>query len=218
MKSALSQTLVRLTLAAYLAASGLGTGLHALFDCEHHDEHHHGLTAAFVCIATDSAGVLDAASDHIHDAENGCPVCQFHRLVQLHVVANCQFRGVAVIEMPLFVREQPAASGKRSPYSPRGPPEPAVSLAVRFDATLAGLSYEFQRQSLTTTGSATALLLCADPRLAVRVSWPVEPEHRSDARFCVRSSERVFFRELRCSALGRWRLVSRSHRIPIGRL
>ena len=119
MKSAFSLALVRLSLLAYLTTSLLGTGLHALVDCDHHEHHEHHATA----------GLAVAASDGDAHDEHDCPICQFHRLAQLHVAIDERDVGVLLVERATCVQEQPAVATVRLPYSPRGPPERAVTLA-----------------------------------------------------------------------------------------
>lgn len=126
MKAGVGKIAVWLALIAYVAISGLGTGLHALAHREH-ASHHACLDAGPGATGTalEAGGVLEAA-EHAHDGDDACPICHFQRLVQLPVGIQRPEGGVAVVPAPTVQHESPRLSPVCLPYAPRGPPDRAA--------------------------------------------------------------------------------------------
>jgi hypothetical protein len=122
MKAGVGKIAVWLALIAYVALSGLGTGLHSLV----HHEHalHVSLDAGHGATGT----ALEAGEEHADD-DDACPICHFQRLVQVPPGVDPAPRGVAVAPVPAVRHEAPGLSPVYLPYSPRGPPDRATSHA-----------------------------------------------------------------------------------------
>ncbi|HEX4147139.1 MAG TPA: DUF2946 family protein [Pirellulales bacterium] len=121
MKAGVGKIAVWLALIAYVALSGLGTGVHSLV------HHEHALHVSLDHVSLDGATgtVLEAGEEHADD-DDACPICHFQRLVQLSPSVDPAPRGVAVAPAPAIRHEAPQLSPVCLPYSPRGPPDRAA--------------------------------------------------------------------------------------------
>ena len=133
MKTRFGKIVVQMALVAYLAASSLGTGLHALVHEHHlhlvHEHHEHSSHVASDAAAGAIGTAIAASEEHADDADDACPVCQFHKLVQLPTAVDRAVQAAAVAEAPTALHEAPQLPHVILPYSPRGPPGLAANFA-----------------------------------------------------------------------------------------